>query len=181
MWLSWRWDQFVKDKYIDLEYILISDQVWIHCLYEFLIQIVLNTTVTQHSSKSIEIMGRMLYGLNEWFLGNLNPCAAVTIGLYIRFQAYYDHRNISTFHKIVFGRCFLIILSIQYIGDVYFSKSFFVICSWKLLSNEWKIEAKNSGSTGFLGIIIFQFEIIINVFISSFWFIWIPMLWVYGQ
>ena len=24
-----------------------------------------------------------------------------------------------------------------------------------------------------------QFEIIINVLVSSFWFIWIPMLWVY--
>ena len=27
----------------------------------------------------------------------------------------------------------------------------------------------------------FQFEIIINVFVSSFRFIWIPMLWVYRQ
>ena len=27
----------------------------------------------------------------------------------------------------------------------------------------------------------FQFEIIINVFVSSFRFIWIPMLWVYGH
>ena len=27
----------------------------------------------------------------------------------------------------------------------------------------------------------FQFEIIINVSVSSFWFIWIPMLWVYGH
>ena len=26
-----------------------------------------------------------------------------------------------------------------------------------------------------------QFEIIINVSVSSFWFIWIPMLWVYGH
>ena len=27
----------------------------------------------------------------------------------------------------------------------------------------------------------FQFEIIINVLVSSFWFIWIPMLWVYDH
>ena len=27
----------------------------------------------------------------------------------------------------------------------------------------------------------FQFEIIINVLVSSFWFIWIPVLWVYGH
>ena len=27
----------------------------------------------------------------------------------------------------------------------------------------------------------FQFEIISNVFVSCFWFIWIPMLWVYGH
>ena len=27
----------------------------------------------------------------------------------------------------------------------------------------------------------FQLEIIINVLIGSFWFIWIPMLWVYGH
>ena len=27
----------------------------------------------------------------------------------------------------------------------------------------------------------FQFDIIINVLVSSFWFIWIQMLWVYGQ
>ena len=27
----------------------------------------------------------------------------------------------------------------------------------------------------------FLFEIIINVLVSSFWFIWIPMLWVYDQ
>ena len=27
----------------------------------------------------------------------------------------------------------------------------------------------------------FQFEIIINALISSFWFIWIPMLWVYDH
>ena len=26
-----------------------------------------------------------------------------------------------------------------------------------------------------------QFAIIINVLVSSFWFIWIPMLWVYGH
>ena len=26
-----------------------------------------------------------------------------------------------------------------------------------------------------------QFEIIINVLVSSFWFIWIPMLWVYAH
>ena len=26
-----------------------------------------------------------------------------------------------------------------------------------------------------------QFEIIINVLVGSFWFIWIPMLWVYGH
>ena len=26
-----------------------------------------------------------------------------------------------------------------------------------------------------------QFKIIINVLVSSFWFIWIPMLWVYGH
>ena len=26
-----------------------------------------------------------------------------------------------------------------------------------------------------------QFEIPINVLVSSFWFIWIPMLWVYGH
>ena len=32
------------------------------------------------------------------------------------------------------------------------------------------------GAKGF-----FQFEIIINALISSFRFIWIPMLWVYGQ
>ena len=28
---------------------------------------------------------------------------------------------------------------------------------------------------------LFQFEIIINVLVSTFWFIWIPMLWVYDQ
>ena len=28
---------------------------------------------------------------------------------------------------------------------------------------------------------VFQFEIIINVLVSSFWFIWIPMLWVYDD
>ena len=26
-----------------------------------------------------------------------------------------------------------------------------------------------------------QFEIVINVLVSSFWFIWIPVSWVYGQ
>ena len=26
----------------------------------------------------------------------------------------------------------------------------------------------------------FQFEIIINVLVSAFWFIWMPMSWVYG-
>ena len=29
--------------------------------------------------------------------------------------------------------------------------------------------------------VFFQFEIIINVLVSSFWFIWIPMLRVYGH
>ena len=28
---------------------------------------------------------------------------------------------------------------------------------------------------------IIQFKIIMNVLVSSFWFIWIPMLWVYGH
>ena len=28
---------------------------------------------------------------------------------------------------------------------------------------------------------LFVFEIIINILVCSFWFIWIPMLWVYGQ
>ena len=28
---------------------------------------------------------------------------------------------------------------------------------------------------------VFQFEIIINIIVSSFRFIWIPMLWVYGH
>ena len=27
----------------------------------------------------------------------------------------------------------------------------------------------------------FQLEIIIDVLVSSFWFFWIPILWVYGQ
>ena len=27
----------------------------------------------------------------------------------------------------------------------------------------------------------FYFEIVIDVLVSSFWFIWIPMLWVYGH
>ena len=40
----------------------------------------------------------------------------------------------------------------------------------------WIILWKTSQLKGF-----FQFEIIINVIVSSFWFIWIPMLWVYGQ
>ena len=29
--------------------------------------------------------------------------------------------------------------------------------------------------------VFFQFEIIINVLVSSYWFIWIPMVWVYGH
>ena len=29
--------------------------------------------------------------------------------------------------------------------------------------------------------VFFQFEIIINILISSFWFIWIPMLYFYDQ
>ena len=29
--------------------------------------------------------------------------------------------------------------------------------------------------------IVFLFKIIINVLVSSFWFIWIPMLWIYGH
>ena len=36
---------------------------------------------------------------------------------------------------------------------------------------------KNHGDQKFF----FQFEIIINVLVSSFWFIWISMLWVYGH
>ena len=27
----------------------------------------------------------------------------------------------------------------------------------------------------------YQFESILNVLVNSFWFIWIPMLWVYGH
>ena len=42
------------------------------------------------------------------------------------------------------------------------------LTSWIILYKPWRPKG------------LFQFEIIINVFVSSFWFIWIPMLWVYG-
>ena len=40
---------------------------------------------------------------------------------------------------------------------------------WQFLHKLWRSKG------------LFQFEIIINVLVSTFWFIWIPMLWVYGR
>ena len=50
-----------------------------------------------------------------------------------------------------------------------------VVLTLKLLKRSI-ILYKNIATKGF-----FQFEIIINVLVSSFWFIWIPMLWLYGE
>ena len=51
-------------------------------------------------------------------------------------------------------------------------------CISKYTSESLKAELiwKNIATKG-----IFQFEFIINTFASSFWFIWIPVLWVYAQ
>ena len=49
-------------------------------------------------------------------------------------------------------------------------------CKKCKLPPRWIFLYKSWGPKGFI-----QFEIIINVSVVSFWFIWIPMLWVYGH
>ena len=51
------------------------------------------------------------------------------------------------------------------------------LVGWTLTLEALKKISENLGDQK----LFFQFEIIINVLVISFWFIWIPMLWVYGH